>query len=71
MTGLCPWFGLSHSVCCAQGLTKGAALNLKGIVTAGPSHRLTSGGKAEAAPTGTLEGKDLVFRELDHQKFQL
>jgi hypothetical protein len=51
ISGLCPWSELSPSDLLGQGHTKGIAQNVKGIATAGHSHRLTSGGKAEAALT--------------------
>jgi hypothetical protein len=40
-----------------QRRTKGIAQSLEGISTAGHSHRLTSGGKAEALPTEDFQGK--------------
>jgi hypothetical protein len=52
--GLCPWLALSPADLLAQGRIKGVAQNVKGIFTAGHSHRRTSGGKAEAQPARTF-----------------
>ena len=47
--GLRPWRGLGLRTYWAKDRTEGIAQNVKGTFTAGHSHRLTSGGKAEAA----------------------
>ena len=44
--------GLALQIYWANGRTKGIAQNIKGTLTAGQSHRLTSGGKAESALGG-------------------
>jgi hypothetical protein len=50
--GCAPGPGLALRIYSAKGRTKGIAQKCKGTFTAGQSHRLTSDGKAEAAPTG-------------------
>ena len=55
--GLCPWFGLSPSDLLGQRPHEGIAQRWKRNVTAGHSHRQTSGGKADAELAGDLGGK--------------
>jgi hypothetical protein len=47
-SGLCPWFGLNPSGLFGQRPYEGHSPKLEKTATAGHSHGLTSGGKAEA-----------------------
>jgi hypothetical protein len=51
LPGYAPLSGLALRIYLAKDLTKGVAQKCKGTSSAGPSHRRTSGGKAETPPT--------------------
>ena len=62
-TGYAPGPGLALRIYWAKGRTKGVAQNVKRTSTAGQSHRLTSGGKAEAT-NGELLGQSTAVQRL-------
>jgi hypothetical protein len=67
--GYAPGSGLALRIYWAKGRNKGIAQNLKGTSTAGHSHRHTSGGKAEAAQTGTFRAGLKVSSKYDPRNY--